>query len=231
VQSPSFASSVAKNQGHACSLNLCSLPRAGLNRWCSRHTAQANRYGHPNAGPLHPKQWATQRSEVAALFVKNASHPGQRQALDVVAGLLAQASANEQAFRGAEELARLARHGVQPLAVLTELCAVVIFLQAKPLAVPDDRSFDFAVSSAVFKLAPRTRRFTRKAGTPWPVTREANDASSYSPKARPSALANIGRLLRQSLAPLLSNVQLSLQSREAQRVAFEAAMKAPFNVI
>ena len=166
---------------------------------------------------------------VADLFARNVTHKGQLQALEWVSGLVARATHNEGAFKGAEELARLARHGVKAADILTELCAVTMYLDANPRAVPSDAAWDYAVSSAVFKLAPRPRRITRKVGSPWGVTVKAASGNSYAPKPRTSALAFVGRHLRESLAPFIVNVQRSIQSRDAQRKAFEAELSAPLS--
>ena len=229
MQTPSFASSVAKNSGHACSLPHCSLRRHGLYLWCKDHALRARRYGHPSAGPLSTKLWAAERRMVADLFARNVTHKGQLQALEWVGGLVAQATHNVGAMKGGEELARLARHGIKSIDILTELCAVTAYLDANPRAAPDNRAWDYAVSSAVFKLAPRPRRITRTPGTPWGVTVKAGSGNSYAPKPRTSALAFVGRHLRQSLAPFIANVQRSIQSRDAQRKAFEAELSAPLS--
>ena len=229
MQSPSFASSVAKNTGHACSLSHCSARRHGLYLWCKDHALRARRYGHPAAAPLHPKLWAAERRMVADLFARNVTHKGQQQALEWVSRLMTQATHNEGAHKGAEELARLARHGVKAVDILTELCAVTMYLDANPRAVPSDVAWDYAVSSAVFKLAPRPRRTTRGPNGHWPL--KPDPTRSYAPKPRTSALAFVGRHLRQSLAPFLSNVQRSIESRDAQRKAFEAELSAPLSTL
>lgn len=231
MQSPSFTRSLLKNSAHACDLRSCGRPRTGLNRWCVDHLRHAQRYGHPQGRPLRPNLWAVERGLVANLLAKNANHPGQLQALEWVRGLLAQAASNEGAYRGAEELARLSRHGVTALGILTELCAVSLYLGSNPRAVPDDRSWDFAVSSAVFQLAPRPRRITRRPGGAWPVSGKVDPRRTYAPKPRTSALAHVGLLLRQALAPFLANVQTAIESRDAQRIAFEAALTAPLSAL
>ena len=223
----SLTASISRNQSLTCSLHHCSFLRTGLNLWCKAHTVKAMRYGSPNGKPLNPKLWASERAAVSDLFQRNATHAGQLQAVEVIDGLMTRASANEGAFKGGEELARLARHGVRALDILTEVCAISLYLNANPRAVPDDRSWDVAVSAAVFKLAPRPRRMTRKPGTPWPVSSKAVAASSYAPKPRTSALLYVGRHLRQSLAPLIANVQRAIETREAQHAAFRAAMSVP----
>lgn len=168
---------------------------------------------------------------VADLFARNLTHKGHLQAVEWVNGLVARATHNEGTFKGASEVARLARHGVKAVDILTELCAVTMYLDANPRAVPDDRAANYAVSSAVFKLAPRPRRITRKVGSAWGVTVKPAGGNSYAPKPRTSALAFVGQHLRQSLAPFISNVQRSLQSRDAQRKAFEAELSVPLTTL
>jgi hypothetical protein len=231
TQTYKFQCSVLDNSLHACALPGCSKPRHGVERWCKDHTLRSRRHGHPNARALASKLWSTERDLVADLLSKNVRHRGQLQAIDWLAGLIAQSVANERSFKGSEELARLARHGVTPQSILIELAAVHLYLTANPRAVPDDRAWDFAVSGAVTRLAPRPRRSTRKPGTPWPVTAKARTNFTYSPKARPSALAFLGRHLRQSLAPFLANVQSAIETREQQQRSFEAELSAPLSAI
>ncbi len=168
---------------------------------------------------------------VRDLFTKNPTHAGQLQALELLRLWMAQATTNESAYRGAEEVARLARHGVAPIDILVELCAVSMFLSDNPRVVFDQRSHDFAISGAIFKLAPRPRRVTRKVGTPWGVTLAAKGTSSYAPKPRSSAMAFVGRHLRVTLAGLIANVSTSLASREERRRTFEEALTAPFSTL
>jgi hypothetical protein len=172
-----------------------------------------------------------QRQQVADLFAKNVTHKGQLQAIEWIGGLIAQAIHDEAAFKGAEELARLVRHGIQPVAILTELCALTVYLAGAPGTVRDIRAWDFAVSNAIFALAPRPRRMTRKPGTAWGVTIQPKGGTSYSPQGSASALAYIGAHLRQSLAPFLANVKTAIETCQDQQRAFEAALAAPLLAI
>lgn len=203
--------------------------RQGLSRWCKDHTTRGLRYGHADAGPLRPKQWAAERRAVLELLEANADHPGLQQVLSVLSSWSAKARSNEDAFKGADEIARLARHGITSLDILSEVCACWTWLQQNPHALPvgSDRAADFAISRAVFQLAPRPRRQTRGPGGYWPVTVKAPANRSYSPKARPSALAYVGGHLRAILAPFLANVAHSLETREEQHEAQQAALRAP----
>lgn len=121
----------------------------------------------------------------------------------------------------------MVRHGVKARTILVEACACWAWLQRNPRALPDDRSRDFALSHAVFQLAPRPRRQTRGAGGSWPVLVEVRASCSYSPKARPSALAHVGANLRQTLSLFFANVAQSLDMQAQRESAQQAAVRAP----
>lgn len=232
IQSPSFAASVVRNQGRQCNATGCGHPRFGIALYCSKHVHGYQRYGHPFGGPLSSTLWAPQRQQVSDLIDRNPDHPGVKAALEVVSGLQARAVFDQGSFSGAEEFARLSARGVYAKTIVVELCAVTLYLHANPRTVRDDRAWDFAVSRAVFKLAPRERRTTRGPGGSWPVHRspQQQHQCSYSPKARLSALAFVGKHLRESLAPFLGNVRSSIETRDEQRMQLEAAMSAPLRV-
>jgi len=221
VPTPSFTHAQILNEMHSCDAAGCSLPRSGINRWCSDHLNKARRYGHPAAGPLRPNRWATERAQVRALLGANVDHPGLQQVLAMLSAWMAKGSANESSYPGAEEVARLSRHGVSALDILVEVCAFWCWLQVNPRSLPQGgadgaRAVDFALSRAVFHLAPRPQRVA------WP------SQTSYSRKARSSALAHIGRHLRQTLAPFLVNVSHHVEPPEAKAARAAEAMKAPF---
>ncbi|MGA0610646.1 hypothetical protein [Caldimonas sp. KR1-144] len=142
-----------------------------------------------------------------------------------------EACADEKAFRGANEIARLKRHGIKPLELLTEACAFWLWLQRHPQVLPSDRAEDFALSRALFGMAPRPRRQTRGPGGVWPVNKKLAASCSYAPRARPTAMAYVGQHLRRTLAPFFANVVSSIELQAEQQAAREAAMRAPFKVL
>lgn len=230
MKSPLFSLAVDKNQLGTCAAPGCALHRYSISQFCKDHHQQALRYGHPHARPLKPAQWAKERAAVRHLLESNPDHPGLVQVLELLASWSALAVGNDAAFKGAEEIARLARHGIKPLDILTEVAACRAWTAANPNALPSDKARDFAISRAVFALSPRPRRFTRGPGGYWPVTAKAR-LPSYSPKARPSALAYVGAHLRAVLAPFLANISGHLEAAELRKVHTEAAMRAPFRTL
>lgn len=223
MPAPSFASAKLLNEQKCCDAPGCTMPRDGINRWCRTHLRTVRRYGHPEAGPLRPNQWAEERRQVRTLLEANEAHQGLQQALHMLKLWMAKATADDRAYPGAEEVARIARHGASPLDVLVEVCALWSWLQGNPRAIPQggpegDRSVDFAISRAVFGLAPRPRR----------VSWASPNSVPYSPKARSSALAHVGQHLRQTLAPFLVNVSHHVEPPHVAAARAAEAMKAPF---
>jgi hypothetical protein len=143
-----------------------------------------------------------------------------------IAGWSERACANQSAFKGAEELARLARHGIKPLDIVVETAACLSWLEQNPRVLPDDRSQDFAVSRAVFGLAPRARCSTRYR----PVGARLLPNHSYARKARTGSLNYVGTYLRTTLAAFLANIALTLEARAMEEAARLAAMRAPLQL-
>lgn len=220
MPAPSFTHARLLNEMHSCDAPGCSLPRSGIDRWCSDHKNTVRRYGHPSARALRPNRWATERAQVRALLAANSDHPGLQQVLSMLSAWKATGCANESSYPGAEEVARLSRHGVSALDILAEVCAFWAWLQANPRALPQggadgDKAVDYAISRAVFNLAPRPKRVA------WP------SQTSYSRKARSSALASVGQHLRRTTAPFLINVAASIEPPDAKAARAAEAMRAP----
>jgi hypothetical protein len=206
---PTFAAEKHRNSLHRCNAPGCAWDRRGLSQFCRSHAETTARYGEPTGTPIDPKRWALYRQQVQEVFQVNHDHPGLVNALQFIREWMAQAVEDGRAFPGAEELKRLMLSGVSPMEVLLEVSAFYAFSQACPHTCRTDKGWDYAMSRAVFRLAPRPRRRTRK--------------GTYAPQPRASALGHIGKHLRQVLAGFLANVQLALEAREdAKRAAMEA---------
>lgn len=143
---------------------------------------------------------------------------------------MADGAANEHTKKGGRELARLARHGVTPSAVLTEVLAFWLWVNDHPQALPDDKARDFACSRAVFNLAPRDRRATRGPGISGTWGRKTTTPQSYSPKALHSALNHVGTHLRIALADITANTLHSIERQRALKVDREAVMRQPLTI-
>jgi hypothetical protein len=227
MQSEHFRRSVASNELHRCSNKSCGRLRVGVNAWCQPCLMKARRLGHPQARALRPKQWAAERQAVAALLATNEGHPGLRSALDLLTRWSAKATANEAGFKGAREVARVARHGASSLDILTEVAAFHVWIQRNPHGLPDQRARDFALSRAVFQLAPMPRRMVAGPQGRWRVSGEASTQNSYTVKPMPSGLAYVGSYLREVLAPLLANIAHSIEQQHQHQADLAAAMRAP----
>jgi hypothetical protein len=223
MANPAFSLARHINEQQCCDAPGCRLPRTTIERFCKTHRTAYVRYGHPAGAPLKPAAWAPIATQVRSLLSANADHPGTQQVRQFLSNWMATATANENAFYGAQELARISRHGVNAMDVLVEVCAFWTWLQRNPHALPQgsrdsDRAVDFAVSRAVFALAPRPKR----------VSWHKPGSRAYSTKARSSGLAYIGKHLRQTLAPFLVNVAHSIQPEEVLKAKAAEAMRAPF---
>lgn len=228
-QSPAFATAATHNQLMNCNARGCRLSRKGINAWCSSHLEQARRLGHPSAQPYRPSTWRIERNEVAAVFAAHPDHDGVRQVLDWLAAWMARACGSERAFKGARDVARLARHGVAPLQMLTEVAAFVVWEQANAHAFPDQRSRDFGLSRAVFALAPRLRRACAVRGSiggTW--GQPTSGPRSYAVRPQTSGLAFVGKHLREAFSPLLAQVQHAVERRRVLKVDPEANLRLPF---
>lgn len=228
--SPILAPQVAANVLKSCDAPGCNQPRHHLQAWCKDHHVKARAYGHPHAGPLKPKKWAQQRKEVSALLALNPEHPGLLAVLQYLKDWMADGAANEFTRKGGRELARLARHGVTPSTVLTEVLAFWLWVNDNPMALPSDKARDFACSRAVFALAPRDRRATRGPGISGSWGRKTTTPHSYAPKALPSALAYVGAHLRVVLAEFFANTLQSIERQRALKVDREAVMRQPLTI-
>lgn len=221
--SKQLAAIKATNELRQCSAPGCKSDREGVALFCRSHQGIYKQYGHPMGCPIAAKQWAPQRATVAELLTTNADHPGVTQAVQVVSDWVAKAQRSADAYKGAEEVRRLVMHGISARDILATVSAVSLYLHLNPRAVLSDRAADVAVSRAVFALSPRPRRIL-KTPTGWGSVKKP---TSYSPKARASAMTAVGKHLRESLSPFLANVVRSVETLGEQKAQAQAAMAAP----
>jgi hypothetical protein len=138
------------------------------------------------------------------------------------------AAADESAFKGAREVAQLVRHGVSPLQLLTEICSHWFWVSDFGHRFPSDRAADFALSRAVFALAPRPRVATKGPGSSGTWGRPTDTPQSWSVKPRESALAYVGSHLRVYLAPFLASVVSGIEEQRKLTADPQALMRLPF---
>lgn len=213
--------SIAANSLHLCALPGCSERRSKLANYCASHALRAARFGHPNALPVPPSRYVTERLEVAALVAANQNHPAVVAARSYLEGWMQTAAVDESAFKGAEQIARLVRNGVTATEVLLEVAALWSHSSTHGGLLPDDRARDVAISRAVFRLCPLPRRQTYRSSS-------ANH--NYALRPRASALAYVGRHLREVLAVTLVNIHSAVTARHERAAAAIREMQKPLEV-
>jgi hypothetical protein len=212
---------VRVNESRFCDIRACTQHRNSLSRWCSRHSAAAERNGDPLAKPIAASNWAPLRASIRQLYADNEKHPGLTRALQWVSSWMAQAVALDGREHWASEVARVHRHGCSATDVLVELAACWSYLQENPRAITSDSHRDNTLSKAVCGLAPRPRRVSPEAA--------AKGTGGYAPKAKAAALKHIGPHLVRSLAPLLVTTHQSIETEQERARAQVEAMRLPFN--
>ncbi len=214
---------VAANAALRCSARGCNKPRSDAALHCQLHRRRARDHGHPEGRRIWPKEYAQERLEVAQLLAKERDHPAIRAGIALVREAMddAIASTSRGAARpgGTHELARIARAGVTPEAILAEAAAVFLFAQRRPYALPDDARLTFAMGYAVSLLAPRRCLQTRRYAS-------GQVRRFYKPTRGP-VRRGLGTWLREGLAPLLVNFQHAAERAQALPQKRRRAMAVP----
>ncbi|WKB55967.1 hypothetical protein [Eleftheria terrae] len=211
---------LAANQGHSCTVAGCGRRRSGFHSLCNHHKDKARLYGDPLGKPVHAQEYQDLILQVRELFDSQPDHLCLVASLKAVTAWTAEAAAasgrGQEPFPGAEEVARVLRHGVQPREFLVVLCAFLVFAGQQSQRFAGRQAEDFALSHALFKLAPRPRKFTRN----------GESSSSIPPKF--AALKHVGRYLRQLLAPLAALTRMAVEARDQQKQELQDGMRQPF---
>jgi len=229
---------ISKNEMLPCKVPSCSNHRYRLSPFCSSHYTKHISFGDAQGQALSPKLWDWERQHLRQLFQENQHHhPGLIHTLQFLDAWMKQATTedNKLALSGrtvppepvkwCPEIARLVRHGVTPLDLLVELAACWSWLQRFPHRAPSDRAVWFALSRAVFSLAPRPVRASRSVAAqnhPQPSRR------GNAVKPVPKALEQVGKHLSGSLAPLLVNAYQTLHTEQDKAMEVVQAMRQPF---
>lgn len=214
---------VRLNEAHQCSVRGCGQHRSSLSRWCSRHAATAERQGDPLARPVRRAEWAPYRAALRSLYVQHqATHAGLQRALEWLSAWMAEAVARDGEYQWATEVARVSRHGITPLDVLTEVAACWAYLQQNPRAATSDTHRDFTLSKSVCGLCPRPRTVTTAA--------RLKASSGYAKQPHKAALAYIGPAIVRTLGPLLVQSLRALQTQDEQARAQVELLRQPFPI-
>jgi hypothetical protein len=214
----------AENMAKLCSARGCHLPRGGLDSMCSRHRSTYRRLGHPSARPLPRRDWLPYKVALEHLFSLNEGHAGLVEAERFVDSFVKRGIAHSEAYKGAQEMQRLASHGVTSRDILVTVLAVLEHQRRCTNPPPDQRSEDFQLSRAVFALAPQVV----KPG--WRGLR----TRPYRGRATHSALCFVGKHLRGALAEFAATVGLGLEAQAQAKAMSEeerrAARTAPMQI-
>lgn len=214
----------AKNMTLRCQAPGCFLLRGGLDSHCGRHRSTYRRLGHPDAKPLPRRNWLPYKVALEHLFSLNANHAGLLEAEQAIDSLMKRGIANRSAYKGAQEMQRLATHGITPRDVLTAALAVLEYQRHFGSSAPDDRSRDFQIARAVLALAPQVVKTT------W----TGNRGRPYRGQATHSARVFMGKHLRALLSEFSATAHLGLQAqaKAASMTTAErqAARRAPMVV-
>lgn len=218
-QTVQFSQARSRNMARECSAKGCHETRDGLDAYCSIHNRTYRSYGHPKGRPIAPQNYRPYLRDIEPLFEVNRQHPGFVAALGYVTDWMRRAVDNEEAYRGAPEVARVARHGVTPLKALAEVCAMYCWIRDNPRLLPNTRAEDFAMSRAFMALAPRPRRVTHEAAK--------KGTSGYQLRPRFADLDSIGSHLRSVLVYFVSNVAEAVATRDARARETLQQLRAP----
>src|SRR5437899_7014806 len=145
--------------GRACGVHHCSQPRRGISAYCASHERRRNLYGHPHGRHIRPKEYAEERSLVAAFIRQHKEHPAINAAVGWLDELLKDA-ASGRAGIAAGQFARLHQHGVSANDILVVSSALWVYSRRNPSSLDDDERLSYALGRAVLHLAPRESRMT-----------------------------------------------------------------------
>lgn len=199
------------NHHKTCVVADCHDHRTRFGRYCRRHSRRLSKYGSPTGRPISRSfvDLAATVRRVEAVLSANADHPGFLQATSELQQLLNDAS--ERASTSARPLtgpalhwARLAGHGVTPMAILSHVVAVVVLDQENSRLFADQRALEFAIARTVLGLAPLGRA---------PLGARTLEA--------------VGRQMIERYAGLLVSAVVALKKSEDDAKKREEAMQAP----
>lgn len=150
------------NHHQKCTVADCHELRTRFGRYCRSHKRRLAHFGHPRGRPLSRtgEDLAGHARRIEALLSANSDHAGLSRATRELQQQLEEAAERVRANRSLQPAtphwARLAAHGVTPLAILARVVAVVVIDRENPRLFPDQRAMEFAIARAVFGLAPNS---------------------------------------------------------------------------
>lgn len=201
------------NHHQRCVVADCHDHRTRFGLYCRRHRRRLSKYGNPTGRPLSRTglDLPTKARRIEALLSANADHPGITRAAAELQQSLNEAAERArlgQPLAGASlHWARLASHGVTPLAILSHVVAVVVLDRGNARLFHDQRALEFAIARAVFGLAPIGR-------TPLGAR----------------TLEAIGRQMIDRYVDLIVSTVAALEKSEDDARKREEAMKAPLRI-
>lgn len=218
-----FTDGLRRNAGKPCNHPSCSKPRYRISSWCHAHTEAVTKHGHPDGVFIHPNQYATEHHEIAEFIKANLSHPGIVSALQWIDEWQRMTICDDPIERakqpnGIDAMNRLRAKDITPQQILTEVAAIWLYSYRSPNRLPDDKRLTYAISRAVYNLAPAHKRTSWNTGK---VARQRINAGE---------LKGIGGRIRDTIGLLVMNIISTLQARESAKEKIKASFMAPFEL-
>lgn len=219
-----IADSIRRNTGRLCSAPGCHMSRTRVSSYCAPHNAATHWYGHPQGKHIDPKLWATELAEASRFIEAHITHRGITQAVAWFDEWLS--AAQEASSKGgnldapvvaAQDMARLADMGIQPLQLLKTVAGLWLFAQRNPHTLQDDNRLTVALSLAVLKLAPRYYRIDHQG---------KRNPTRYTAEARKL----IGKRVRDTIGLLIRNIIATIETLPNEKEVFKNNQNLPFEL-
>jgi hypothetical protein len=209
----------AYNSRQRCSASGCCRPRRRIGRYCSRHAQADNMHGHPQGHRLLPRDYAQERTEVAAFLTRNTQHPGILVAQQWLSDWLTASASRESGAVAQTHMFRLAFDGITPLRLLEEVAAVWLFSTRHPEQLEQDERLTYALGAAVLYLCPRGRRQGFSKG-------QIKDLPIRFPG---TVRQEVGEHVRSSIGILLFHISDAINRRVLKDQGKRQALSTPFS--
>lgn len=195
----------SQNQLKTCSHPSCGKPRRGLSKYCVTHEGKQQRYGHPAARYVYPRQYACEAEEVKAFIERHIEHKGIQAAISWFDGWISDSTLGKP-VPGGKSLRTLNDHGVEGKRCLETVIALWLFAYRRPGTIPHDVRLDFALALALLRLAPEEKKVSLRSG----------EAKEYGKHIGYRARKEVGVHIKQTLYVLAKNMVEGI-NREADR--------------
>ena len=208
-------------ENQPCAVEDCRAFRY-RSRYCKKHRTYATQNGSPYVVSkiIQKRFMRKEYREVRTFLKRNLTHPAVAAGLMFIETWLYNDNVGMDDINAGkvdQHIARLRNAGVEPMAILVELCALYLFSRRQSW-VPDGRVLTYSMSNAVLSLA--TIRQYAPAGTRRCTTRAGRVDGSHR--------RIVGETLRTALAPLLMNVASAVMQKAMETKEQRADIRQPF---